>query len=134
MICTNALCYNTPGSFRCDCKLGFVPDPFDRLRCTRTSVRISTPPLGLTNPDSPTPSPPVSSTPSGTSLSLCVQVARKMTNLVIFVGVCSRVGQRCDNGECVRVDGVIKCRCVSGFNDTTGKCEGKDNTIYHDKL
>ena len=53
-----------------------------------------------------------------------------MVNLFVYIvsagrgGECSRVGEQCENGLCVRVNGVLTCRCNVGFTKVGSYCVG----------
>ncbi|XP_058020174.1 latent-transforming growth factor beta-binding protein 1 isoform X2 [Ahaetulla prasina] len=105
-VCPNGECLNTMGSYRCTCKLGFVPDP-TLSRCIL--VEKTSPPL-------PVEVGPDVSTSSASQVIAPTQVTE--------INECTVNPDICGQGHCINLPVGYTCLCYDGYrlNDQQTKC------------
>ncbi|CAI5770703.1 latent-transforming growth factor beta-binding protein 1 isoform X2 [Podarcis lilfordi] len=105
-VCPNGECLNTMGSYRCACKIGFVPDP-TLSRCILVEK---------TSPPVPVEVGPDVSTSSASQVIAPTQVTE--------INECTVNPDICGAGHCVNLPVGYTCFCNDGYklNDQQTKC------------
>ncbi|XP_033000385.1 latent-transforming growth factor beta-binding protein 1 isoform X8 [Lacerta agilis] len=106
-VCPNGECLNTMGSYRCACKIGFVPDP-TLSRCILVVEKTSPPVPVEVGPDV--------STSSASQVIAPTQVTE--------INECTVNPDICGAGHCVNLPVGYTCFCNDGYklNDQQTKC------------
>uniref|UniRef100_A0A8C2T004 Fibrillin 3 n=1 Tax=Coturnix japonica TaxID=93934 RepID=A0A8C2T004_COTJA len=126
-ICTNGVCINQIGSFRCECPIGFSYNNILLIcegnrgqdcsqrelggadRRVKPGVKIQVTPLSLSNPSRTMP-----------QQSICVSPAD--------IDECSSGENLCQrNADCINIPGSYRCECSTGYKlSPSGACVGRN--------
>uniref|UniRef100_A0A8C3CXB7 Fibrillin-1 n=1 Tax=Cairina moschata TaxID=8855 RepID=A0A8C3CXB7_CAIMO len=126
-ICSNGICENLRGSYRCNCNSGYEPDPSGRncVDIDECSVNGLLCDNGLCRN---TPGSYSCTCPKGYVFSTETDTCEDVNECDVFPGVCP-------NGRCVNSKGSFHCECPEGLTlDGTGKQNNRTSTNFQPLL